>query len=250
MANPEMPPSSASFEEKLEYLKNYKPPIKRLGPGSGIKYPKAKKLMAKQKEVRHYTPHQLKRYHEAKTAEAKMNALEIPRGKRADIGIKKKVIHRLWKTEHMVKTKHKHSQQRVYIEALADHIAGETLTDASLKYGIEPGKLHIFKQKFMHADSMLPQFIEGLFEHAAIAAIAIWNDKKESLSAKDAALSAGIFAEKAILMRKARKTDYRDENVGLATLQKMSEVIERVAKLKIIDIEPDIERIEDAKDSN
>lgn len=251
MANQEMPPSSASFEDKLEYLKNFKPPLLKLGPGKGIKYPKATKLMPKKKDIRHYTPQQLKRYHEARTAEGKMNALEIPRGKRANIEIKKKVIHRLWKTEHIVKTKHKHSDQRRYIEALADHIAGETITDASLKYGIEPKKLHNFKMKFMNADSLLPQFIEGLFEHAAISAIAIWNDKKDSLSAKDAALSAGIFAEKAIMMKKARKTDYKDENVTLATLQKMSEVMDRVSKLKIIDIEPEIVQLpENATDSN
>lgn len=236
--------------EQLEHLKNFKPKIPTL-PKHTVKKPV--QIMARIKlnpkgKIKEYTPKQLKDYKKAKTPEGKMDALEIKVGKRANLDIKKKTIARLWKTEHLIKRNPVFSEQRKYIEALATHIAGETIVDSALMYGLQADKLNRFKHKFMQIDSMLPQFIEGLFEQATISALAIWNDKKEGLSAKDAALSAGIFAEKVILLKKARKTDYVDENISLATLQRLATVINKVAILQkgeTIDVDAEVKQITD-----
>lgn len=235
-------------KEVWEHLLAFRPRRKKLPkhPSKIRKKTIVARLKIKPKKITIYTPEQLKKYRKAHTPEGKMNALGVPRGKRANIEIKDKLIDRLWKTEHMLPVRNKHSVQRRLIEALADHWAGESLKDAGLKYGLTEGKLYAYRQRFLKVDSALPQYIEELFCHAAMAAIGIWHDKKENLSAHQAALSAGIFAEKAILMRKARVNNYTEETVSLAILQKLAGVLDKVNIAKqgeIIEINPEVERI-------
>lgn len=210
-----------------------------------------KKLRA-EKAITVITPRQILEARKAKTLPTAMGKLGIPRGQRANVVLKEKIIKKLWQGEHKVSPLAKFSKQRRFIEAMADNLAGEALKDSALKYGVTPDALMQFKSRFFKADSSLPQFLEELFFQAAARSVSIFHDKAESMSAPQAAVTAGIFSERGVAMRKARTANYQDVEVPLATLQKMAVVMEKIKEMKkgkIIDVEVETKALPERSES-
>lgn len=175
------------------------------------------------------------------------------RGNRANIELKEKIINRLWQTNHKIKMPMKHSEERKLIEAMADNLSGEALKDSALKYGIAPERLATYRARFFRADSALAQFLEEIMLAGSIRCVGIFNDKANELTAFQAATIAGIFADKAVALRKARTTDYTEESVPLATLQKIGDIMERIGNAKpgkVIEAQVEVKRLTERSESD
>lgn len=222
--------------DMLDWFKDFKIPPNKFKPRKKVRTKRMSIKLKVKKEVE-FTPEQLRKFKKAKTPEGKMSAVGMRGGTRAVIDIKKKLIERMGKTAHRldgVRSFSKWSVQRKFTQALADHLAGETIQDAALRYGVTPDKLAHYKKRFLQADSALPQYVEDLFMSAAAECVGMFHDKKHELSAMQTVIAAGIFAERAVQMKKARNTQYQDDVIPLSSLQKLSEVMDRIKEAKLI----------------
>lgn len=189
------------------------------------------------------TAKQLADAKKAKTIPTALGKLGIERGKRVNVVMKEKLIKHLWMKVDLIPQKKIWSVQRRYVMALADHLAGEALKDSALKHSVPVEKLSAFKSQFFRADNALPQYLEELMMQASVRAIGIFHDKADEMTPVQAGMVAGIFADKALALRKARSSDYKDADVPLATLQKAVSLMEKLAdmkKVKLLDIDADI----------
>lgn len=238
--------------ELAEFIKNFKIRPNKFKPRKKIRQ---KRHMAKLKPTKeiHLTGKQLAKFKSAKTSGGKMGAIGMKGGTRAIIDIKKKLIDRLAVTSHRIdhtRSFAKFSERRKLTEALADHLAGETIVDAALRYGIQPAKLAHFKGKFLKADSALPQYVEELFMSAAVECIGIFHDKKHTLTGMQAVIAAGILAERSTQMKKARSSSYQEDVISLSHIQKLADVMDRLKEQKklsgrTIETEVEIKQIEE-----
>lgn len=214
---------------------------RNLRPKTGKKYSMAK-LSIKSKTA---TPQQLKE------EKKKIGKIVI-----VDAEKKKSLVSHLWKKEHLVvhRDSEKHSQRRRYIEALAHHYMGDSLENAARAYGIVPESLALFRNKFLKADSAIPQYLEELFNLSALDALGIFHQKKEDLTAFQAGMLAQRFAESAVNMKKARASNYTEDTLSLTGLQKLDSVLNKIKLLKeegmnIIDTAVEIKKLpENAED--
>lgn len=146
-------------------------------------------------------------------------AMATPHLKRAkpdaSLDKKKEIISRLWKKEHIVHRNMSKPPDRLTakIKALADHLCGMTLKDAALAWRLETHQLDNFKKRFFRTDPTLVQFLEELFFDAAVDSMAIFGKKKDEMSATQAAMTAGIFTDKFVNLKKARTADFKPDEV-------------------------------------
>lgn len=194
------------------------------------------------------TPKQIREIKRAKTIPTALGKLGIERGKRTNVIMKEKLIRRLWRTVELIPQKKPWSLQRKLIEGLADHLSGEAIKDSALKHGVRPEHLAVFKNRFFRADNSLHQYLEELMLQASVRAVGIFHDKADEMSPVQAGMVAGIFADKALALRKARSTDYKDTDVPLATLQKAVDVMAKLADVKkaqakLIDVEVEVKAL-------
>lgn len=217
-----------------------RPPVKIIPPEKALSTKGAKVITTK--ELASLQKQPLKK---------RFEALGIKRGNRADPEMKEKLIKRLWEKEHKLPIFRTHSKQRKLIEALAHHLSGgESIKDAALSYGLQPSELSRYKAEFFRADNLLVQYLEENFYKASIRSLGIFHDKAEAMSAPQAAITAGIFAEKGIQLSKARKTDFIEDAIPLHLMQRMSDVLQKLSKRpepKVIDVQSETKLLTDGK---
>lgn len=135
--------------------------------------------------------------------------------------------------------------------ALATHICGEELRNAAIMHGISFHSLAAFKNQLLGMDASFGQFIENLFLQGAHDAIHVFFRKKDSMTATQAAIAAGIFAEKSTKMKIARtnefKTDGEEDVISVRALEAVAGALEKINQAKqlkgrTIDAEATIER--------
>lgn len=168
----------------------------------------------------------------------------------------KKIACRLWKADSLFHLKRNGKNGGVQIKsrfskmkALRDHLCGETLRSAALKYGITPDALIDYKKKFFRADPNLTQFLEEVLYDAAIDSLEIFSEKKNEMSATQAAMTTGIFTDKVIALRKARVNDFRPDNaLPIKDLHVLQRILEAGEKAKLVRGRTiDIDEVEVAK---
>lgn len=237
--------------ELAEFIKNFKIKPNVFKPQPKIR---SHRIKMKVKIKKHVTldKSQLTKLAKSKTLVGAQNAIGMKGGTRAILDIKKNLIERLSKTSYRIENRsfQKYSTKRRMTEALAEHFAGETIEDAALRYGLEPHRLANFKRLFLKVDSALPQYVEELFLQGAVKCMGIFTDKSDTLTAMQALIGAKIMAEGAITIKKARTVNYMPDELPLSSLQKLSEVMDKLNAqkrlgAKTIDTEIEIKQIEE-----
>jgi hypothetical protein len=173
-----------------------------------------------------------------------------------DLDKKKKIISKLWAKEHIVHRNNTSPPPKLSskIKALADHLCGMTLKDAALAWRIDSEQLKHFKERFFRADPSLVQFLEELFFDAAVDSLGIFKEKKDELSAAQAAMTAGIFTDKFVNLKKARTADFKpDEVLPLNQLHLLEKILVAGAQVKAlhgrtIDVESEVASLQKDED--
>jgi hypothetical protein len=119
------------------------------------------------------------------------------------------------------------------------HLTGETIKDAAKLSHTSEKAIRRLKER-LFTDQGLFRVLEGVFQQCAMEASLIFMQKKDELSAKEAAVSAGIFTDNALNLSRARAKGYREEDKQevhiLVELQKTLNAVEISRKKK----EPEI----------
>lgn len=117
------------------------------------------------------------------------------------------------------------------VEAVTDHLAGMTVEDAAWKWGIPLRELMAFKARVTRTDPDMYKFLENMMVKAAIQSVTIFTEKADNMSAPQAAITAGIFSDKAVQLRKAHQKNFQDETASSDdALQRIAGVLERIDK--------------------
>ena len=109
--------------------------------------------------------------------------------------------------------------------ALADHIAGESKSEVERKYRLAVGTVNrTIKQRFKSVEDFY-EFLEGCFAQNALLASAIFAEKAPELSAIQAAQAANIFGQRAVEVRKARLSQFKEAPLSVEVVMKLQQAL-------------------------
>lgn len=120
--------------------------------------------------------------------------------------------------------------QMAIVNATAEHLAGETIPWVEEKYKLAHGTVTTALRMFFPSTEQREEALSNLLLDNALTGAMIFKKKAHTLSARDAALTTGIFTQRHIELKKAKQNNYQAE-IPVTMVLKLEETL---AKAKLI----------------
>lgn len=151
--------------------------------------------------------------------------------------IKAKLLHHIPERKTKAGNKADNQNQMQIVNATAEHLAGESIPWVEEKYKLAHGTVKTALKMFFPSEEQRENALRNLLLDNAITGAMIFKKKAHSLSARDAALTAGIFTQRFSELKKAQANNYQPE-IPVTMVIKLEETLARAKEIhgKILDI--------------
>lgn len=113
--------------------------------------------------------------------------------------------------------------------ATADFLAGDKITEIEKRYAVQAQELSRYLKKAFPDDEDRFKFLEEMMITNATLAAGRFQDVFGEMNAEQAARAAGIFAGKAIEIKKARESGFKEQPVNVGVILQLQETLNRLS---------------------
>lgn len=112
--------------------------------------------------------------------------------------------------------------------ATADFLAGDKITEVEKRYAVQAQELNKYIHKAFPQDEDRFKFLEDMMVTNATLAAGRFQDVFGEMNAEQAARAAGIFAGKALEIKKARENGFKEQPVQVGVILQLQETLDRL----------------------
>lgn len=114
--------------------------------------------------------------------------------------------------------------------AAADFLAGDKITEVEKRYAVQAQELSRYIKKAFPQDEDRFKFLEEMMITNATLAAGRFQDVFGEMNAEQAARAAGIFAGKALEIKKARESGFKEQPVQVGVILQLQETLSKLTQ--------------------
>lgn len=114
--------------------------------------------------------------------------------------------------------------------AAKDQLAGEGIAEIERMYAINQTELNRFFKRIFPTDTDRFQFLEECMVTNAAIAMQVFTEKHKEMTAIEAAKAATLFAEKAVVIKKAREAGFKEPPINVAAILRLEKTLNVIAE--------------------
>lgn len=114
--------------------------------------------------------------------------------------------------------------------AAADFLVGDKITEVEKRYAVQAQELSRYIKKAFPQDEDRFKFLEEMMITNATLAAGRFQDVFGEMNAEQAARAAGIFAAKALEIKKARESGFKEQPVQVGVILQLQETLSKLTQ--------------------